>query len=193
MTDCVRPLDPIDCEALAASDAPVFASDAAAHAAGCPACAGAVESARALLTELEGVLEAPGRAHGSDGPDPDLSSRVIRIRPFSRRELRSPALWAGPVAFSGVLFAAGALIAGAPALSAREQAGLGLAAAAPLVGLFRAAWRALADGLTAAPGGWHALSEVARSESLVGVAALLLLAPAGFALSRVLARSRRRG
>lgn len=188
MTECVRPLDPIDCEALAASDDPVFATDAAAHAAGCSLCAGEVEKARRLLGELEGSLDSASR------PDlPDLAARVVRIRPFSRAELRRPALWAGPAALSGVLFAAGALIAGAPALSAREQAGLGLAAAAPLVGLFRAAWRALADGLAAAPAGWLALSDAARAESVVGVAALLLLAPAGFALTRVLARSRRRG
>ncbi|MEO8430410.1 MAG: hypothetical protein ABI592_02795 [Acidobacteriota bacterium] len=189
MTECVRPLDPIDCEALAASDAPVFAPDAAVHAAGCEACSGAVESARVLLRELEGTLDGAG----APGGRPDLASRVVRIRPFSRRELTSPSLWSGPVAFSGVLFAAGSLIAGAPGLTAGEQASLGLAAAAPMAGIFRAAWRALADTVAAAPVGWQALSDVARAESLVGVAALLLLAPAGFALSRVLARSRRRG
>ena len=94
MNDCPRPLDPIDCEALASGEPPLVASDAASHAASCPACAARVRAAADFLREIEaGDVAGPG-------PGLDLAARVIRIRPFSRRERRDVRLWAGPAALS---------------------------------------------------------------------------------------------
>ncbi len=98
-----------------------------------------------------------------------------------------------PIGFAGALFAAGFGILAAPGLGAREQAGLGLAALAPLLGLSRAILRALLETAGSAPLGWQALSEAARQDAPLGFAALLLLTPAGFALRHVLVRAGRRG
>lgn len=187
MNDCPRPLDPMDCEALASGEAPELAADAASHAGQCPACRAAVESAGAFLKEIE--LQA---AAAWPSGERDLAGRVIRIRPFSRRERRDWRLWSGPAALSGAVFAAGIAVLAAPGLSARDQAGVTVAALAPLAALARASWRALADGLSFSPGAWTALSETVARESSFGLLALLLLAPAGLALRRVLARAPRR-
>lgn len=186
MTDCPRPLDPLDSEALASGDAPVVAGDAAAHAASCSSCGRAVSEARAFLAEIGEGSEPPGGV-------PDLASRVVRIRPFSRRERRDARLWAGPVSLSAGLFAVGVGILAAPGLNARDQAGLSFALLAPVAGLFRAGWRLAAETLSAVPAGWSALGNAARLESALGLTALLLLIPAGYALTRVLARAPRRG
>lgn len=190
MNDCARPLDPIDCEALASGDEPVFTTgaEASAHLAACSACSRAVADARTLLARLEPPVGAPARPQG-----PDLASRVIRIRPFSRRERRSFRLWAPPAAFAGVLFAFGAGLLAAPGLAARDQAGLGLALVAPLVGLARALVRTAADAAVSAPAAWRALADAAHGDPRLGFVALLVLAPAGFALRRALARASRRG
>jgi hypothetical protein len=206
LNDCPRPLEPLDCEALACGEAPVSAGDATSHAAGCPSCGSAVDRARVFLAELEGT---PGSPAGSSGalearlPAPasavsgirsaDLASRIIRLRPFSRRERRDLRLWAAPAGFAGILFAAGFGILAAPGFGAREQVGLAMAALAPLAGLSRAVLRALAEAAASAPSGWQALADAARRDAPLGFAALLLLAPAGFALRRVLARAGRRG
>jgi len=187
LTDCTRPLDPLDCEALAAGDAPVFAADAASHAASCVSCGAAVACARSFLLEIEGDLSP-----AVSSPSPDLAARVIRIRPFSRRERRDWRLWTWPAAFSAAILAVGTGILAAPGLSVRDQAGLSLALLAPLAGLARAAGRFVAEAFSASPDGWRALSDAAGRSSTLGFAALLLLAPAGFALRRVLARSPRR-
>ncbi|MDQ6894909.1 MAG: hypothetical protein M3167_19820, partial [Acidobacteriota bacterium] len=117
MTECLRRLDPIDCEALASGEPPMVAADARSHAASCPACAEKVRAAADFLREIEaGDMALPG-------PGPDLATRVVRIRPFSRRERRDLRLWAGPAALSAGVFAVGVGILAAPGLSAGDQAG----------------------------------------------------------------------
>jgi len=184
--DCTRPLDPLDAEALACGEAPLLAADAASHASSCTACSKAVEEARGLLSQLESL---DGAGEGPSGPGSDLAERVVRIRPFSRRERRDLRLWAGPAGFGVLLSAAGFAILAAPGLTVGDQAGLGLGALAPLAGLARAIFRALSEASAAAPAGWQALSDASRREVPLGFAALLLLAPVGFALRRVLARA----
>jgi hypothetical protein len=187
VNDCPRPLDPIDAEALASGEEPVLAADAGAHAASCAPCAATVGRAKTLLAQLEALA-----ADRPSGPGPDLASRVIRIRPFSSRERRDLRLWAGPAGFGVLLVAAGFAALAAPGLTAADQAGLQLAALAPWNGLIRAALRALSDAASAAPAGWQALSDAARTQAPLGLVALLLLAPAGFALRRLLAATARR-
>jgi hypothetical protein len=193
---CSTPLDPIDCEALASGDEPVLRSgaDAAAHVAACPSCALAVDRARDLLASLEGSTASPAPHTAL----PDLADRVIRIRPFSRRERRSLRLWGGPAAFGVLLFATGAGFLAAPGLTSRDQAGIAVALLAPLAGVARALVRAAADAAASAPAGWDALAAAARGQAALGLASLLLLLPAGLALRRVLGparagTSRRRG
>ncbi|MDQ6894834.1 MAG: hypothetical protein M3167_19435, partial [Acidobacteriota bacterium] len=72
-------------------------------------------------------------------------------------------------------------------------AGVTLAALAPAAALARAAVRAIEDAFSVSPDAWSALSEAFSRQTTWGFAALLLLAPAGLALRRVLARSPRRG
>ena len=193
MNDCPRPLDPLDAEALAAGEEPVLVGDAAAHAPGCASCSAAVEDARSLLSRLEVLSRGDQRAFGPSAAGQDLASRVVRIRPFSSRERRDLRIWAPAAGGAVLVFSAGLALLAAPRLTAGDQAALGLSALAPLAGLARAVFRAFSDALTAAPASWEALSSAARLEAPLGVLALLLLAPAGFAFRRVLARSSRRG
>ena len=183
MNDCPRRLDLLDVEALASGEPPVVASDAALHAVSCPSCALQVRAATDFLREIETEnLETPPAGI-------DLAGRVVRIRPFSRRERRDVRLWAGPAAFAGVLFGAGLGALAVPTLSAGDQAGITLAALASAAALARAAGRAVADVFSVSPDAWGALSDAFTRQSTWGFAALLLLAPAGLALRRVLARS----
>jgi hypothetical protein len=80
----------------------------------------------------------------------------------------------------------------APGLKAGEQASLAVALLAPLASLARAAVRAAADAVTTGPAGWQALSDATRGQVALGLLSLVFLAPAGYVLSRVLARSGRR-
>ncbi len=185
MSDCVRPLDPIDAEALAAGAEPPFAPDAAGHAAACAACGATVERAASLTRELEGLPP--------DGsPWPDLAPRVIRLREFSRRERRTYALWNAPVLLAGALGVGGFALVLAPSLSGSDQAGLGAALMVPTLAFFRAVTRFVPELLRVAPTGLAALSDAFRAERGLGLAALLLLLPAGAGLRRVLARERSR-
>ncbi len=193
MNDCPRPLDPLDAEALAAGEEPVLAGDAVAHAAGCAPCSAAVLGARVLLSRLESLSRGDHPAIGASAARPDLASRVVRIRPFSRRERRDLRIWAPPAGGALLVFTAGFVLLAAPRLTAGDQAALGLSALAPLAGLARALIRAVSDASSAAPASWEALSTAARLEAPLGLLALFLLAPAGVALRRVLARSPRRG
>jgi len=192
VNECRTPLDPIDSEALASGDEPVFrsAAEATAHVADCASCAAGVERARMLLASLEAqtLSSRPDRASGVGLPD--LADRVIRIRPFSRRERRSVRLWAGPAAFGLALFGTGVGLLAAPGLATRDQAGIAVALLAPLAGLARALVRAAADSVASAPAGWEALAAAARGQAALGLGSLLLLAPAGFVLRRVLAGAR---
>ena len=182
MTECHRPLDPIDADALAAGAEPVFAADAAAHAAGCAACGARIEAARGLLAALDGLEQPVDRVAG-------LAERVTRLRAFSSRERRTYALWNAPVLLTAGLSGTGLALLTLPALSAGEQISLGVAASAPLLGLLRSAGRLAADFLAAAPRGLEALSQGMRGEGTLGLVALALLLPVGFALSRVLVRA----
>ena len=182
MTECRRPLDPIDADALAAGAEPVFSADAAAHAAACAACGGRVEAARGLLEVLDRL---PGPVDGL----PALAERVTRLRPFSRRERRTYALWNAPVLLTAGLAGTGTALLTLPALTAGDQVSLGIAASAPLLGLLRSAGRWAVDLLVLAPRGLEALSQGMRDEGGLGLVALALLLPVGFALSRVLARA----
>jgi hypothetical protein len=181
VTPCQPPIDPIDAEAVAAGVEPVFAADAALHGAACAACAGKIEAARGLLEALDG-LSAPST--GLSG----LADRVTRLRAFSRRERRTYALWNAPVLLTAGLAGSGMALLALPSLTATEQISLGAAAAAPLVGLGRSAVRWASELLALAPRGLDALSQGMHQEATLGLAALVLLVPLGFALSRVLAR-----
>lgn len=182
MTECLRPLDPIDADALAAGAEPVFAADAAAHAAGCGACGARIEAARGLLTALDGLVPP---VEGLQG----LAERVTRLRAFSTPERRTYALWNAPVLLTAGLAGAGTALLTLPALTAGEQVSLGIAASAPLFALVRSAGRLATDLFALAPKGLDALSQGMRGEGTLGLVALALLVPVGLALSRVLVRA----
>ena len=182
MTQCQRPLDPIDAEAVAAGAEPVFADDAALHGTECEACGARIEAARGLLGALDGLSGSLPALSG-------LQDRVTRLRAFSARERRTYALWNGPVVLTGGLAGLGMALLTLPALTAAEQISLGAAASAPLVGLARSVGRWASELFALAPRGLEALSQGMRQEGgAVGLLALVLLAPLGLALSRVLAR-----
>ena len=185
MSDCLRPLDPIDAEALAAGADPLFAPDAAAHAAACAACGAAVERAALLTRDLEGLSQ-------EDSPVPDLASRAIRLRGFSRRERRTYALWRAPVLLAGGLAAGGFALVLAPSMSGSDQVGLGAALLVPTLAFFRSAARWIPELLRVAPTGLEALSEAFRAERGLGLTALLLLMPAAAGFRWVLSRERSR-
>jgi hypothetical protein len=181
---CPRPIDPIDAQALAAGAEPVFDPGAREHVRACASCRDQVALAVALDQSLDAVLP--------DLAAEDLSERVIRLRPFSGRELRDFSLWRVPLGFCAGIFFAGLLALTPPALTVREQAGLGgMAVIGPLWMLIRVLPRLLTDALAAGPAGLQALSEALRQQGSLGLAALALLAPAAFGLSRALARARR--
>lgn len=185
MSPCPRPLDPIDAEAIAAGAEPLFAPDSAVHAASCAACGAAVERARLLSERLDELATDPF-------PVPDLAPRVVRLRAFSPRERRTYALWKAPVLLSAGLAVGGLTLLSLPALTAGEQAGLGGAALAPLVAFFRSLARWAPDLLQAAPSGLEGLAEAFSRERVLGLAALLLLLPSAFGLTRVFSRARSR-
>jgi hypothetical protein len=185
VSDCLRPLDPIDAEALAAGAEPPFAPDAAGHAAACAACGAAVERAARLTRELEGLSR-------QESTFPDLAARVMRLRDFSARERRTYALWRAPVLLAGGLAAGGFALVLAPSLSGSDQAGLGAALLVPTLAILRAVARWVPELLRVAPTGLEALSEAFRAQRGLGLAALLLLIPAAAGFRWVLARERSR-
>ncbi|MEP7133210.1 MAG: hypothetical protein ABI914_08585 [Acidobacteriota bacterium] len=193
MNDCPGPIDPLDSEALAAGEDPVFAADALLHASRCGPCSARVEEARGLLSRLEALAGPEGLRSGIAAPRPDLASRVVRIRPFSAREKRDLRIWGAPAGGALFVFTAGFVLLATPRLTAGDQAALGFSALAPIAALARALFRAASDALAAAPASWEGLSSAARLEAPLGALALLLLAPAAYAFRRVLARSPRRG
>jgi hypothetical protein len=192
VTECYRPLDPIDADALAAGAEPVFAADAAAHAAGCAACGARIQAARGLLEALDGLpgpLEGVGVGVGGIGLSGGLADRVTRLRSFSARERRTYALWNAPVLLTAGLAGTGTALLTLPSLTAGEQVSVGIAASAPLLALARSAARWAGDLLALAPRGLDALSQGMRGEGTLGLVALALLVPVGLALSRVLVRA----
>lgn len=184
MKPCRKKLDPLDVEALASGTDPLLDPNAAAHAEACPDCARLVQEARSVAAELTALPAVPE-------PSLDLARRVLRLRPFSRRERLSPGLWAGPAALSAGLFCAGLTMLASPGLSGREQVGLGAAALLPLAAVVRSAWRWTMDLARLAPAGLESLSAALRQEQALGLAAALLLVPVAFGLKRALARARR--
>jgi hypothetical protein len=181
---CNRPLDPIDAQALAVGAEPLVSSDAADHARSCAPCATLVEEASRLS---RGIEDLPRYA-----PPPDLADRVLRLRAFSRRELRDLSLWRGPSLLSGGVFLAGLVVLALPGLTAREQASLSLAAGLPVLALLKALARAAVEALRATPTGVEALSQTLSGRESLGILCLMLLAPLAFGLRRVLARAPRR-
>jgi hypothetical protein len=188
VTSCPRPLDPIDAEAVAAGAEPVFAQDAASHAAVCGFCGGLVASAKGLSDALEGLAEAPEGPGEPFGSPSGLADRVIRLRPFSPKERRTYALWQAPVLLDVTLVLSALALLALPALTATEQVSLGAAALAPVVALARSTAGWALEALRVAPAGLQALSAGFRGQSALGLAALALLVPAGLGLRRVLAR-----
>lgn len=173
---CARRIDPLDVEALASGTEPMVAPDAAAHAASCPECGALVAEAGRIELELS-ALALP-----LEPPD-DFAARILRLRPFSRRERLTVSLWAGPAALSAALFGTGLALLGLP--------GVGAAALLPAAGILRSFGRWLEDLRHVVPVGLESLSEALRHEPALGFAAALLFAPLAFGLKRVLARARR--
>jgi len=183
VSDCLRPLDPIDAEALAAGAEPLFAADSASHAAACAACGAAVERAAGLTRVLEGLSR-------DDLPAPELAPRVTRLRAFSPRERRTYALWRAPVLLAGALGAGGLALVLAPSLTASDQVGLGAAAAVPTLAFLRSVARWVPELVRVAPSALDGLSDAFHAERGLGLLSLFLLLPAAAGLRRVLARAR---
>jgi hypothetical protein len=184
-------LDSLDVEALA-SGAPVEPA-ALEHARACSPCSQRVSAAAAFAGELDGLAESPALEPPAGLENlPDLAGRVLRLRPFSRRERRDFALWRGPWLLSVGLFFSGLIALALPGISARDQAGLSAAALAPLAALVRAWARWLTGVASASPAALEALGQALRGEQTVGFACLLLLAPVVWGLRRAFARERRR-
>jgi hypothetical protein len=181
---CPNKLDPLDVEALASGAAPLRHPDAAAHAKACPDCAALVQEARRVEEDLAALAPVPE-------PPLDLARRVLRLRPFSRRERLSLRIWAPPAALSAAVFCAGLTMLAAPGLSGREQVGLGASALLPLVGVLRALSRWAGEVARFAPAGLESLSAALRQEQALGIAAAALFVPAAFGLRRVLVRARK--
>lgn len=181
MSPCPRPLDPIDAEAVAAGAEPLFAPDSAAHAASCASCAAAVDRARLLSEDLDGMSALPVEV-------PDLAPRVVRLRAFSPRERRTYAFWQAPLLLAGGLALGGLALLVVPV----TQAGLGGAALVPFLGFFRSLARWAPDLARVAPSGLEALAHAFSAERALGLGALLLLLPSAFGLTRALSRARSR-
>jgi len=188
---CARPLDSLDVEALA-SGAPVEPA-VREHARACSPCSQRVAAAASFAGELDGLGGFPA-LESPPAPDdmPDLAGRVLRLRPFSRRERRDFSLWRGPCLLAAALFFSGLILLALPGLSARDQAGLSAAALAPLAALVRAWARWLTEVAAASPAALQGLVQALRGEQTVGFACLLLLAPVVWGLRRAFARERRR-
>jgi hypothetical protein len=175
-------LDPIDAEAVAAGADPVFSADAAVHARECHSCQALVSAARTLSEALEGLSGAPEAISG-------LADRVTRLRPFSRRERRTYALWKAPVLLTAGAAASGLVLLVQPTIAASDQVSVGAAALAPILALLRSTARWAVDLVALAPTGLQALSQGLRQDGRIGLAALTLLLPLAFGLRTVLSRA----
>jgi hypothetical protein len=184
-------LDSLDVEALA-SGAPVD-SAAREHARACSPCSERISAAAAFAGELDRLGGFPtGEPAAKLESPPEFAVRVLRLRPFSRRERRDFALWRAPCLLVAALFFSGLIALALPGISARDQAGLSAAALAPLAALVRAWARWLTDLAVASPAALQALGQALRGEQTAGFACLLLLAPVVWGLRRAFARERRR-
>jgi len=79
LSNCTRPIDPLDLQALAAGEEPLLGGAGARdHALHCAACARQLQQARALSEIL-------GLAPDLDPPMPDLADRILRAPGLFRR------------------------------------------------------------------------------------------------------------
>lgn len=174
--NCTRPLDALDLEALASGEDPVLAPDGRAHAAACPDCARRLDAFRALgewLAEVSLPAVPEGFADG-----------IERLRGFSPAEARSWRLWRAPAAAFAGMLAGSSFLLSFPALGAGEQAGF-LAALA-------LEWKSvllwpLSIG-RALPATVSALSDLLLRDRGFAALSILLMLPAGFAVTRLWAR-----
>jgi hypothetical protein len=173
---CTRPLDALDLEALASGEEPVLASDGRAHAAACPDCSRRLQAFRALDDWLADV-SLPAVPEGfADG--------IERLRGFSPAESRSWRLWKVPAAIFAGLIAGSGFLLSFPALGAAEQAGFLAALALECKSLFL--WPlSVARSLPAAV---STLSDVLLRDRPFAAVSILLMLPAGFAVTRLWAR-----
>ena len=154
----------------------MLARDASAHAAACADCGRRLEAFRAL-GEWLADLAVP--------PVPDaFAARIERLRGFSAAEKRSWRIWKAPAMAFGGLLAGSAALLSIPALGAAEQAGF--------LGAFALEWRALLlwplSALRALPVAAAAVSDVLLGDRALAAASILLMLPAGFAVTRLWAR-----
>jgi hypothetical protein len=173
---CTRPLDALDLEALASGEEPVLAPDGRAHADACPDCSRRLETFRALGEWLSDVaLPAV--------PD-DFAEGIERLRGFSRAEVRSWRIWRAPAAaFAGFLAASGFLLS-VPVFGAGDEAGF--LAALALEGKSFLLWPgSVARSLPAAVA---AISDLLLQDRAFAAISILLMLPAGFAVTRLWAR-----
>ena len=166
---CVKPLDPLDIEALAAGDEPPAGARARAHSEVCEDCARQIADFRALEVLLDSGRDAitvPA----------DFFPKIQRLRSFSPAERRRLSLWASPASLlvalvagsAGVLSAGGALL---PAAGAE----------------FRAAWDWPRAVVRAFPPAAAGISDLIAAQRGAAAAAVLLLLPFGLAASRLIA------
>jgi len=166
---CVKPLDPLDIEALASGSQAPSGAAARAHVEVCEDC----ERQIADLQALESLLDS-----GRDAimVPPGFFPKIQRLRAFSPAERRRLSLWVAPAALLSALVAgsAGVISAGGSFLPA---AGAEVAAA----------WdwpAAIARALPAAAAG---ASDLIAAQRGAAAAAVLLLLPFGLAASRLIA------
>lgn len=174
--NCTRPLDALDLEALASGENPVLTPDARAHAETCPDCGRRVDAFRALGEWLADV-SLPAVPEGfADG--------IERLRGFSRAEARSWRLWKAPAAAFAGMLAGSSLLLSLPALGAGEQAGFLTALALE--------WRAVlvwpVSIVRSLPAAVSALSDLLLRDRGFAALSILLMLPAGFAVTRLWAR-----
>ncbi|MGH9441559.1 MAG: hypothetical protein ACRD16_04745 [Thermoanaerobaculia bacterium] len=174
---CEHPLDPLDLEALASGEAAPGSPEALTHAEECADCRRRLEAFREVGLWL---AEPPGTDAG-----PDLSSRIERLRGFTRREKRSAGLWWPPAAlFFGFLAGSAALLS-VPILSGPEQAGI-LSALPAALGLEWKTILALPSSVgRALPASVAAIADVLALERGYAAISILLLLPAGFSIGRL--------
>ena len=142
---------------------------------------------------------APGRSRGRRGSSGSSTSLEVSRRTARKKLPRRRPIWrAGSCGFGRSRGASaatsrcgeGPLLL--PGITAGEQAGLSLAALAPLAALLRAAIRSVEEIAASSPAGLEALGVALRGQSALGLACLLLLVPASWGFTRALARGRGR-
>jgi hypothetical protein len=170
----------MDLEAVASGEAPIVAPDADEHSAACPDCGRRLRAFQTLDAWLADLVEPPV-------PD-ELAAGIERLRGFSAGERRSLRLWKAPALLFGALVTGSCALLSIPIFGSSEQAGL-VASIPTAIGL---EWKSLAlwplslgRGLSPAV---SALSDLLLRDRGFAAISILLLLPAGFAVSRLWAR-----